>query len=425
MINKSIILIFLIMIGSITLTSSYAQEREFSYDEIFVDDDFVNKILFLLGNKILNINGEADPIKTLEEIKLSYDDGFNKGVASSTTKQVDVIPPKGNNSELNKIAERQNIIDKLEISSSQKDDEISALNTALAESNERNFRLLDELESSKGNNSELNKIAERQNIIDKLEISSSQKDDEISALNTALAESNERNFRLLDELESSKGNNSELNKIAERQNIIDKLEISSSQKDDEISALNTALAESNERNFRLLDELKLLKDNDGTKNVIVIDESTEEPTILEFPYMFDKEMVTRDCEVEFLGFVERKSYNERIKYASFIKVTSNGDDRQHCRINEMYGNGQRLTSIYAETENGLNLNVHSRNVWNYGVSGYQMYPGDSREKYEFGSFELKQDDVIKRITMNFDSDAGKHSKHFEFKTLECTQFCEY
>ena len=370
MINTSIILIFLIMIGSITLTSSYAQEREFSYDEIFVDDDFVNKILFLLGNKILNINGEADPIKTLEEIKLSYDDGFNKGVASSTITQVDVIPPKDNNSELNKIAEQQNIIDKLEINSSQKDDEISALNTALAESNERNFRLLDELESSKDNNSELNKIAEQQNIIDKLEINSSQKDDEISAL-------------------------------------------------------NTALAESNERNSRLLDELKLLKDNDGTKNVIVIDESTEEPTILEFPYMFDKEMVTRDCEVEFLGFVERKSYNERIKYASFIKVTSNGDDRQHCRINEMYGNGQRLTSIYAETENGLNLNVHSRNVWNYGVSGYQMYPGDSRENYEFGSFELKQDDAIKRITMNFDSDAGKYSKHFEFKTLECTQFCEY
>ena len=87
--NYKYLIIVLVLIGGITVTSSFADDTELTYDEIFKDDDFIEKLLYLLHHQILNLNGEADPVTTLEEIKKSYDDGYNVGKRSVTIEPVE------------------------------------------------------------------------------------------------------------------------------------------------------------------------------------------------------------------------------------------------------------------------------------------------------------------------------------------------
>lgn len=205
---KLILGVVLSMVLMISIGAAYAEDREFTYDQIF-QDNFLEKIIYLLSHKILHLNGEADPISTLEEIKKSYDDGFNKGVASSTIRQIEVVASKDNDFALNKVIEQGNIIDELEVSLSQKDYEISVLNTALEESTARNSKcgvgtIFDEFSSTCVLNtvSKENQISKLNQEVTNLQTKLEQKDYEISSLATALEESNKRNSDLLKELET-------------------------------------------------------------------------------------------------------------------------------------------------------------------------------------------------------------------------------
>lgn len=175
------------------------------------------------------------------------------------------------------------------------------------------------------------------------------------------------------------------------------------------SLINLAQSRIDEK-LALLNELKY--ENGELESIKIKDHTLEK-----FPYDLEKELVSDNCEVSILGFVEDYVGEKRTSYYPKLYFKNVGTDVDRCHISPHEDEKIRLTSIRAETNDGLDLSVYSRGYYNIGDHGNMLYPGDGvfGKLHYSANFELNHSDSVKRIVIKFSSG---DTRYFEFKIIE-------
>ncbi len=162
---------------------------------------------------------------------------------------------------------------------------------------------------------------------------------------------------------------------------------------------------------RMIDRLQALIDLSQSR----IDDLKNENYVLEkFPYTLSQGEVEDNCKITILGFELYQEGSERDRYIIGYDTTSMKKDISGC--------DSAIYSIYAETEDGLNLNTCG---W-CDIGRSHLYPNDKMYTSPATSdqgFKLNHNDKVKRIAITISDRHGiyegdPYTRYFEFKVID-------